>query len=165
MMPAPMIEFAMFINADRSPDFGRDRSLSAHSCTSSASPHGLEARVTEGASISLRRGTIACGRASRRPERGESWYGGGASPLSTSVSADGGKSNRTRLGVRGIRGSASEELAWPGWTTRSSSSEELPERRPRSSSLIGSMVLSPSLRTVCGLALAMLLPWKHCERL
>ena len=72
MMPAPMMEFAIFMNAERSPDLGRERSRSAHSCTSSSSPQGLAARVMDGASMSVRRGTMAGGRGSRRPERGES---------------------------------------------------------------------------------------------
>lgn len=73
-----------------------------------------------------------------------------------------GRSNRTRLGVRGVRASLSgglceeRRLRWPGWTMMSSSSsEELPERRPRSSSFIGGLEVSPSLRTLCDLALAM----------
>lgn len=81
--------------------------------------------------------------------------------MCTSVSRAGGRSNRTRLGVRGVRGSASGELSRPGFTTMSSSSEELPDRRPRSSSCAGSAVLSPSLRVVFVLALAMLLSRKH----
>lgn len=72
MIPAPMMEFAIFMKALRSPDFGRACSRSAHSCTSSSSPQGLAASVTEGASMSVRRGTKAGGLGSRRPESGES---------------------------------------------------------------------------------------------
>jgi hypothetical protein len=85
--------------------------------------------------MSVRRGSEARGRGSRRPERGESMYGGGASFPSRSVSIAGGRSKRTRLGVRGVRGVSVGEL-WPGCTTMSSSSSsvEFLERRPRSSS-------------------------------
>lgn len=75
----------------------------------------------------------------------------------------GGRSNLTRLGVLGVRASWCGELCWPGWTTISSSSEEFPERRPRSSSFAGFSIFSPSLRELFVLALAMLLSEKHCD--
>jgi hypothetical protein len=98
---------------------------------------------------------MTCGRGSRRPESGESLYGGGAPSVRLEVST-GGRSKRTRLGVRGVRGSGiSSRGVWPGWTIMSSSSsEELSERRPRSSSFVRSSEFSPPLRTVFVLALA-----------
>lgn len=70
-----------------------------------------------------------------------------------------GRSKRTLLGVRGVRGSGGGLVfAWPpGWITRSSSSSserEERERRPRSSSLLGVLGASPSLRAFVVLPLA-----------
>lgn len=82
--------------------------------------------------------------------------------MAAPVSIVGGRSKRTRFGVRGVRGSSWGEVR-PGWTIMSSSSsEELPERRPRSSSFVGSAGFSPSRRTLFVLALAILLSRKHC---
>lgn len=57
MMPAPMMLLAMFMKADRRPDFGRCRSLSAQPSASSCSPpQGPLARATLGASMPVSRG-------------------------------------------------------------------------------------------------------------
>ena len=59
IIPAPMIEFAMFMKAERRPDLGRWRSESAQSWTS-LSPHGPLASATAGASMSVRSGRRVC---------------------------------------------------------------------------------------------------------
>ena len=69
MIPAPMMELAMFINALRNPDFGLERSRSAQDSKSS-SPQGEFAKATEGASMFVRRGVNCCWGLSRCPERG-----------------------------------------------------------------------------------------------
>lgn len=63
MMPAPMMELAMFIKADLRPDLGRRISCSSRSPSSSRPPPNVLATATLGASMSVSSGT----RCARRP--------------------------------------------------------------------------------------------------
>ena len=76
----------------------------------------------------------------------ESSYAGGGECVECPLTS--GRSNRTRFGALGVRISSSWwELGGETFTTSSSLSEELPESRPRSSSVGGRGELFPSSRT------------------